>query len=60
MVISKKLLFSKVSEGSNFFKGGPTFSKEGGLVVASQKVPLKKTIHLNTKTNVWTYSIQYR
>ena len=25
------------------------------LAVASQKIPLKKTIHLSTKTNVWTY-----
>ena len=24
------------------------------LAVASQKIPLKKTIHLSTKTNVWT------
>ena len=25
------------------------------LAVASQKIPLKKSIHLRTKTNVWTY-----
>ena len=25
------------------------------LAVAAQKIPLKKTIHLSTKTNVWTY-----
>ena len=30
------------------------FQKET-LAVASQKIPLKKTIHLSTKTNVWTY-----
>ena len=30
------------------------FKKET-LAVASQKIPLKKTIHLSTKTNVWTY-----
>ena len=30
------------------------FQKET-LAVASQKIPLKKTIHLGTKTNVWTY-----
>ena len=29
------------------------FQKET-LAVASQKIPLKKTIHLSTKTNVWT------
>ena len=33
MVISKILLVSKVSEGSNFFKrgGGATFSRRGGV-----------------------------
>ena len=30
------------------------FQKET-LAVASKKIPLKKTIHLSTKTNVWTY-----
>ena len=30
------------------------FQKET-LAVASQKIPLKKTIHLSTKTNVWSY-----
>ena len=30
------------------------FQKET-LAVASQKIPLKKMIHLSTKTNVWTY-----
>ena len=30
------------------------FQKET-LAVASQKIPLKKTIYLSTKTNVWTY-----
>ena len=30
------------------------FQKET-LAVASQKIPLKTTIHLSTKTNVWTY-----
>ena len=30
------------------------FQKET-LAVASQKIHLKKTIHLSTKTNVWTY-----
>ena len=30
------------------------FQKET-LAVASQKIPLKKTIHLSTKINVWTY-----
>ena len=30
------------------------FQKET-LAVASQKIPLKKTIHLSTKTNIWTY-----
>ena len=30
------------------------FQKET-LAVVSQKIPLKKTIHLSTKTNVWTY-----
>ena len=30
------------------------FQKET-LAVAFQKIPLKKTIHLSTKINVWTY-----
>ena len=30
------------------------FQKET-LAVASKKIPLKKTIHSSTKTNVWTY-----
>ena len=30
------------------------FQKET-LAVTSQNIPLKKTIHLSTKTNVWTY-----
>ena len=29
-LFQRKLLFSKVSEGSNFVKGGPIFSREGG------------------------------
>ena len=102
MVISKKTIIFKG------FRGGPTFSREGGgnffhggggvqlvisietlitcdfpgggggphippldphmrfhnlfflfqketLAVASQKIPLKKTIYSSTKTNVWTY-----
>ena len=104
MVISKKTIILKVSEGvqlfqggeGNFFHGGGggpmgkfyrnpynvIFQGGGGggggphippldphmrfhnlfflfqketLAVASQKIPLKKTIHLSTKTNVWTY-----
>ena len=31
------------------------FIQKETLAVASQKIPLKKTIHLSTKTNVWTY-----
>ena len=30
------------------------FQKET-IAVAAQNIPLKKTIHLSTKTNVWTY-----
>ena len=103
MVISKKTIILKVSEGVQLFQGGEgNFFHGGGggvqwvisiethitcdfpggggggphippldphmrfhnlfflfqretLAVASQKIPLKKTIHLSTKTNVWTY-----